>query len=197
MLRIWRCHDWECVHVLSGHKEAITSVSIHPSGKLALSVSKDNTMKLWNLVQGTALTTYFAICRSICISIVIFMTGRCSFTRRLRGAADKVVWHPSGDYYMLTIQTEVQVSFLSLEVLFERVTNLTVSNSQIYRACDNVCTAAIKHKTRVNKATFTRCRSGVDNNSVSEEENASIMRVACICEDKTLIVYDLEGKQVQ
>jgi protein MAK11 len=57
MLRIWRCHDWECVHVLSGHKEAITSVSIHPSGKLALSVSKDNTMKLWNLVQGTDLVT--------------------------------------------------------------------------------------------------------------------------------------------
>ena len=52
MLRIWRCHDWECVHVLSGHKEPITCVSIHPSGKLALSVSKDNTMKLWNLVQG-------------------------------------------------------------------------------------------------------------------------------------------------
>lgn len=38
--------------MLSGHKEAITSISIHPSGKLALSVSKDNTMKLWNLVQG-------------------------------------------------------------------------------------------------------------------------------------------------
>lgn len=51
-LRIWRCHDWECVHVLSGHKDAITSVAIHPSGKLALSVSKDNTLKLWNLVQG-------------------------------------------------------------------------------------------------------------------------------------------------
>jgi protein MAK11 len=111
MLRIWRCHDWECVHVLSGHKEAITSVSIHPSGKLALSVSKDNTMKLWNLVQGTALITSLAICQSMCISIVISMVGRCSFTRRLRGAADKVVWHPSGDYYMLTIQTEVQVTF--------------------------------------------------------------------------------------
>lgn len=38
--------------MLSGHKEAITSISIHPSGKLALSVSKDNTLKLWNLVQG-------------------------------------------------------------------------------------------------------------------------------------------------
>ena len=38
--------------MLSGHKEPITSISIHPSGKLALSVSKDNTMKLWNLVQG-------------------------------------------------------------------------------------------------------------------------------------------------
>ena len=23
-LRIWRCHDWECLHVLHGHKAAIT-----------------------------------------------------------------------------------------------------------------------------------------------------------------------------
>jgi protein MAK11 len=49
------------VHVLSGHKEAITSISIHPSGKLALSVSKDNTMKLWNLVQGNS----FAVTKAI------------------------------------------------------------------------------------------------------------------------------------
>ena len=55
-LRIWRCHDWECMHVLHGHKLAITDVAIHPSGKLALSVSKDNTLRLWNLVHGASLS---------------------------------------------------------------------------------------------------------------------------------------------
>ena len=30
----------------------INGISIHPTGKMSLSVSKDGTMKLWNLVQG-------------------------------------------------------------------------------------------------------------------------------------------------
>lgn len=41
-----------CVHILGGHKEGVHDVSIHPSGKCALSVSKDQTMRLWNLVEG-------------------------------------------------------------------------------------------------------------------------------------------------
>jgi WD40 repeat protein len=131
MLRIWRCHDWECVHILwcytyiyihvyicihicihkyiyiyvytyintyiyiftfihvciyvyiytyiyiylySGHKEPITSVSIHPSGKLALSVSKDNTMKLWNLVQGMlTLICFYKLMLSLEFNTVLFL----------------------------------------------------------------------------------------------------------------------------
>jgi protein MAK11 len=49
---IWRTDDWMCVHILGGHKGSINSVSIHPSGKLAVSVAQDNTLKVWNLVQG-------------------------------------------------------------------------------------------------------------------------------------------------
>ena len=51
-ISIWRVHDWVCVHILGGHKAAVNDLAVHPSGKLALSVSKDSTLKLWNLVQG-------------------------------------------------------------------------------------------------------------------------------------------------
>ena len=51
-LSIWRVYDWQCLHILGGHKSYVNHFSIHPTGKLALSVSKDSTMKLWNLVQG-------------------------------------------------------------------------------------------------------------------------------------------------
>jgi protein MAK11 len=51
-ISIWRVSDWQCIHILGGHKEPICDISIHPSGKLALSVSKDNTLKLWNLIHG-------------------------------------------------------------------------------------------------------------------------------------------------
>lgn len=85
---IWRVSDWENVHILGGHKDSVNDISIHPSGKLALSVSKDNTIKMWNLVQG-----------------------RLGFTRRLKGPSDKVKWHmrSNGSYYMLLSQTEVLI----------------------------------------------------------------------------------------
>ena len=66
-------------------------------------------MKLWNLVLG-----------------------RCAFTRRLKGPADNVKWHLSGNYYMLLVSLEVQV----------------------YLASDNSCVGTIKFKSRVNQSIF-------------------------------------------
>eukprot|EP01039_Chlorochromonas_danica_P005961 gene5961-6564_t len=83
---IWRVYDWEHLHILGGHKDIIHDFAIHPSGKLALSVSKDHTMKLWNLIQG-----------------------RLAFTRRLRLPADLVRWHPEGSDYLLCAGREVQI----------------------------------------------------------------------------------------
>ncbi len=106
---IWRIQDWECLHILGGHKDIIHDLSIHPSGKLAISVSKDNTMKLWNLVEG-----------------------RMAFTRRLKGAADQVLWNSTGDFYLLVVRDEVQV----------------------YQASTNECVNKIKCNSRVNRACF-------------------------------------------
>ena len=67
----------------------------------------------------------------------------------------------------------------------------------------------MKHKTRVNKAVFTSCgispqASSSSSTAVQDEEKAekgdaigvSFFRIACACEDRTIILYDLEGKQV-
>ncbi len=126
-LCIWRVQDWMCVHILGGHKDTINDLAVHPTGKLALSVSKDNTMKLWNLVQG-----------------------RCSFTRRLQGPADKVDWNVGGDMYLLIVGSELQ----------------------IYSASDNSCIASIKMRSRINQARF------VDTGS-STEENMHYVAVIC------------------
>ena len=83
---IWRVQDWECLHILGGHKKAINDISIHPSGKMVLSVSKDNTLKLWNLIEG-----------------------RIAFTRRLKGAAEGVEWDGTGMFYLLYTRTEIFV----------------------------------------------------------------------------------------
>ena len=61
----------------------------------------------------------------------------------------------------------------------------------------------------MNKAVFTSCGVSPQANSssstaVQDEEKAekgdavgaSFFRIACACEDRTIILYDLEGKQV-
>jgi WD40 repeat protein len=85
-LNLWRVHDRQLLHILGGHKDTVNSFAIHPTGKIALSVSKDHTMRLWNLVQG-----------------------RCSYTRRLRTTADLVLWNPLGTSYMIVTPKEIQL----------------------------------------------------------------------------------------
>ncbi|CAM9296102.1 unnamed protein product [Scytosiphon promiscuus] len=77
---IWRVHDWALLHVLGGHKAAVTSLSIHPSGRMALSVSRDRTLRLWNLLEG-----------------------RCAYIKRLQGEGELVRWSPSGDSYLVVV----------------------------------------------------------------------------------------------
>lgn len=47
---IWRVKDWENVGVLKGHTARINDLDIHPSNRIAISVSEDHTIRLWNLM---------------------------------------------------------------------------------------------------------------------------------------------------
>ncbi|KAK9478940.1 WD40-repeat-containing domain protein [Lipomyces japonicus] len=49
---IWRTKDWEVLAELTGHKGAINDLAVHFSGKIALSVGTDRTLRLWNLMTG-------------------------------------------------------------------------------------------------------------------------------------------------
>ena len=78
-LILWRCKDWEIVSTLKGHKPGpVTSVAVHPSGKVALSTSNDNSLRMWNLE-----------------------TARSASRNRLEGFSrlDLVKFCPNGNYY--------------------------------------------------------------------------------------------------
>ncbi|CAI5759238.1 unnamed protein product [Candida verbasci] len=49
---IWRTKDWEVFGTLKGHTSKINDIAIHPSGKVAISVSQDQTIRLWNLMTA-------------------------------------------------------------------------------------------------------------------------------------------------
>jgi len=87
---IWRTLNWMCLHVLGGHKDAVTSVAIHPSGKMAFSSSLDRTLRLWNLVEG-----------------------RCAYITKpalpKTAVIDRVEWSPSGSIYALVAGGTLQL----------------------------------------------------------------------------------------
>ena len=49
---VWDTRNWECEKTLKGHKDAVHCISVHPLGKMLLSVSKDKTLRTWNLIKG-------------------------------------------------------------------------------------------------------------------------------------------------
>jgi len=71
---------------LKAHEGGVIDISVHPSGKLALSVGKDRALKTWNLVKG-----------------------RTGYVTNLKGVADSVKWSPSGDFYAVSIDSRVDI----------------------------------------------------------------------------------------
>lgn len=50
---IWRCSDWTCLHKLSiMNKSKILDLSVHPSGKMLLSLYDNGVLRLWNLMTA-------------------------------------------------------------------------------------------------------------------------------------------------
>lgn len=92
-LAVWSAgRSWDCLKVMTGHRKEITSLSIHPSGKLALSTSRDSTLRIWDLIKG-----------------------RCSYHHILEAIADVVAFSPSGNLYALVSGTKVTVHKIGQE----------------------------------------------------------------------------------
>ena len=53
-VRVWALPSGECVDVLKGHSETVTSVAVAPDGKTIYSASGDNTIRAWAM-PGRAL----------------------------------------------------------------------------------------------------------------------------------------------
>ncbi|KAI0923588.1 hypothetical protein AcW1_006500 [Taiwanofungus camphoratus] len=51
-LCLFRARDWAVLRSLKGHKGRVNCVAVHPSGKVALSVGKDRTLRMWDLMRG-------------------------------------------------------------------------------------------------------------------------------------------------
>lgn len=53
-INLYRTRDWALLRTLKGHIGRINSASPHPTGRLALSVGSDRTIRMWDLMRGQA-----------------------------------------------------------------------------------------------------------------------------------------------
>lgn len=83
---VWNMSSVSCDKKLKGHRQAVNSISVHPTGKLMLSTSKDKTVRTWNLIKG-----------------------RLAFVTNLKEAADLVRWSPNGKHFLLSYTKRLDV----------------------------------------------------------------------------------------
>ncbi|XP_056149434.1 p21-activated protein kinase-interacting protein 1-like [Lampris incognitus] len=100
LICVWSRKKWECLKSIKAHKGHVTSLSVHPSGKLALSVGTDKTLRTWNLIEG-----------------------RSAFIKNIKQNAHIVRWSLDGDNYVVVINDKVEVYDLETATVRGTVTN--------------------------------------------------------------------------
>mmetsp|Transcript_6896 Transcript_6896/g.11861 ORF Transcript_6896/g.11861 Transcript_6896/m.11861 type:complete len:350 (-) Transcript_6896:162-1211(-) len=83
---VWKVKEWTCLRTLKGHKGAINCVAVHPTGKLALTSSRDKSVRLWDLTNGN-----------------------CAATTPRTSEPDVVAWSQNGKMYAVSENTEVTI----------------------------------------------------------------------------------------
>ncbi|XP_020370491.1 p21-activated protein kinase-interacting protein 1-like [Rhincodon typus] len=86
LICVWDIKRWDCLKTIRAHKGHVSSLSVHPSGKLALSVGTDKTLRTWNLIDG-----------------------KSAFIKNINQNAHIVQWSPSGDSYIVVSNNRLDV----------------------------------------------------------------------------------------
>ncbi|XP_040316228.1 p21-activated protein kinase-interacting protein 1 [Herpailurus yagouaroundi] len=97
---VWDAKKWECLKSIKAHKGHVTFLSIHPSGKLALSVGTDKTLRTWNLVEG-----------------------RSAFMKNIKQNAHIVEWSPRGEKYIVVMLNKIDIYQLDTASISGTITN--------------------------------------------------------------------------
>lgn len=95
---IWRTKDWEMLGTLKGHQGRVNDLDIHPSGRVAISVSTDKTIRLWNLMTAKK-------------AAVLKIKGR----DHLGQSGEIVRWTSSGKHFIVGLLNQIFIYELGSE----------------------------------------------------------------------------------
>lgn len=152
LICVWDSKKWECLKSIRAHKGNVSSLSVHPSGKLALSVGTDRTLRTWNLIDG-----------------------KSAFIKSIKQNAHIVLWSPSGDSYVVVSNNQMDIYSLqtasisgvitcqqrisSVQYIMESIIAVAgdEENVRLYDTDSQNCLCEFKaHETRVKALHFFR-----------------------------------------
>lgn len=101
---IWRTKDWETFGTLKGHTGRINDLAIHPTGRVAISVSQDQTIRLWNLMTAKK-------------AAVLKIKGR----DHLGQSGEFVKWSLDGSYFIVGLFNQILVYNTSTAKIVKKI----------------------------------------------------------------------------
>jgi WD40 repeat protein len=66
---VWDLATGEQLRTLNGHSDSVNAVAVTADGKQAISASRDNTLKLWNLETGEVIASFTGESPIICCAV--------------------------------------------------------------------------------------------------------------------------------
>ncbi|KAL4657109.1 p21-activated protein kinase-interacting protein 1 [Arapaima gigas] len=134
LICVWSTKKWECLKSIKAHKGHVSSLSVHPSGKLALSVGTDKTLRTWNLVNG-----------------------RSAFVRNVKQNAHIVLWSPAGDKYVVVINDKVDIYNLDTATVTGTISNSKRVSSIKFLSSSDLAVAGDDEFVRIFDTDSTKC----------------------------------------
>lgn len=107
---IWRTKDWQMFGTLKGHQGRVNDLAIHPSGRVAISVSTDKTIRLWNLMTAKK-------------AAVLKIKGR----DHLGQSGEFVRWSGDGKHFLVGLLNQIFVYTLGEEAELTNKIKLTTT----------------------------------------------------------------------
>ncbi|KAL3318728.1 hypothetical protein Ciccas_002607 [Cichlidogyrus casuarinus] len=174
---------WECARQMTRHKKLVSSISLHPSRRVLVSVSEDKTLRLWNLLHG-----------------------RQAFATALKDA-ETVEFSPLGGHIMLQYPNKLSIVSLASysksdgSVLVSHDTSAITANSRIIAETEDHIYVALGCGKSVS---FMRVAKKIGSNC---EEIGSIIvpgkRVKCLdsltlsdCKNKILFCFSSTESEI-
>lgn len=171
---LWRSKDWEIMAELKGHKGPVNDVSVHHTGKIALSVGEDKQVILWNL-----------------------MTARKASAQKLPYIGRKIQWLPGSNKYVIGSDSKIALYNTSSKPVFEKtlpnqLQDLQVHSDYLVTCHTNGAISFYKIDTldAESDPEFTLQGHAVRVKSISFLDNY----MASVSSDGKIVVWDIEAR---